>query len=269
MLIAQISDLHLRADGKRLKNTVDTQATLDACLDHLAAMQPRPDVVLATGDLAHDGKRRDYRALREAFDGLPMPVYPIPGNHDHRGKLRDAFADRGVFPPDGPFLNYVIEDHPLRLVGLDTVMEGADGGEFCAARRDWLDRSLAEAPTRPTLIFMHHPPFATGIGFMDATPFAGAAETEAVVRRHSQVVGVVCGHMHRAITVGWGGTVAMVAPSIVFQMVLDLARDAPSGFVLEPPAVPLYLWRDDAGLIAHMSLIGDFGPRHPFHPPAD
>ena len=40
---------------------------------------------------------------------------------------------------------------------------GEAGGALCEDRLRWIDRALAAAPGRPTLVLMHHPPFATGI----------------------------------------------------------------------------------------------------------
>lgn len=265
MLIAQISDLHVLADGAALGGQVDTHAALAAAIDHIGALDPRPDLVLATGDLAQDGLPEDYALLRTAFDGLAMPVYVIPGNHDNRNHLRAAFADCGYLPETGAFLHYTVDTDPLRLIGLDTVIQDEVGGQMCRERLQWLERRLSEQPERPTAIFMHHPPFATGIAFMDRPAFGGAAELEALVGRFPCVQLVTCGHVHRAIQTQWAGTLAAVAPSIVFQMALELAEDAPSAFVVEPPALSLHLWRGKGGPTIVTSLIGDFGPRHRFH----
>ncbi len=264
MIIAQMSDLHLRTDGKPLRGGMDSVAALEAGIRHLNALPRRPDLALVTGDLANKAEARDYATLRRMLEDLEMPAYVIPGNHDVREMVREAFAGQGYLPENGEFLHYTLEDYPLRLIGLDTVREGSDGGEMCAARRRWLDNRLAEQPDRPTLIFMHHPPFRTGISFMDTPAFAGAAELEAVIAGHDQVVRVICGHSHRGVQVQWAGTSASIAPSLVFQMVLDLNPGCPSGFVAEPPACPIFMWDGDASLIAHMSVIGDYGPRHPF-----
>lgn len=266
MIIAQISDLHLRTDGQLLKGKVDSMAALDASIRHLNNLSPRPDVVLVTGDLVNKAIKQDYDGLRRELDRLDMPYYVIAGNHDDRSLMRATFADHGYLPMEGPYLNYVLEDFPLRLIGLDTMRPGSDGGEFCAERRQWLDDRLSEKPDTPTFIFMHHPPFQTGIDFMDELSFVGARETEAVVARHSQVEHVICGHMHRDITTAWGGTVASVSPSLCFQMVMDFNTGAQPGFVLEPAACPVYLWQEDRGVIAHRSLIGDYGGRHGFVP---
>lgn len=265
MLIAQISDLHVVTAGTLLGGVVDSQAALGAAIDHIGALDPRPDIVLATGDLTQDGLPEDYALLRAAFDRLPMPVYVIPGNHDNRTNLRAAFGDGGYLPETGAFLHYAIDRHPLRLIGLDTVIEGEVGGQMCSARLRWLEDRLSEHPDRPTVIFMHHPPFTTGIAFMDRPPFKGAADLEAVIGRFPRVQLVTCGHVHRTIQTQWAGTLAAVAPSIVFQMALELSDDAPSAFVCEPPAISLHLWRGDGGPTIVTSLIGDYGPRHRFH----
>ncbi len=267
MIFVQISDLHLRAGGL-LKGVVDSQSALDACVDHILKLSPRPDFIIATGDLVQKAAKRDFDGLRRRLDRLGrlgLPVYVIPGNHDDRDMLRDAFADTDYMPADG-FIHYAIDDYPLRLVAVDTVDPGRDGGKICAERLQWLDRTLAARPDTPTLVFMHHPPFRTGISFMDDDAFIGAGELQAVIEKHPQIERIICGHMHRDIVTSFAGRVASVAPSIVFQMVLDLNPGAPSAFVLEPPALPLFLWegKDNGGLIGHMSAIGDFGPRHSF-----
>lgn len=262
MIIAQITDTHLQANGDLLKGKIDSVAALEASVSHVNELTPRPDLVLATGDMVNNPSPEDYAALRRILDGLSMPVYVIPGNHDDRTMMRNAFADKGYLP-DGPFLQYTVEDYPLRLIGLDTTIPEQLGGEICHERRQWLAERLSEQPNRPTLIFMHHPPFPTGITFMDRPPFIEAEDLERVIAGHGHIERVICGHCHRQMQRSWGGTVASVAPSIVFQMVMDLSDGASPRFVLEPAAVPIYLWQENTGLIAHMSLIGDFGPIHP------
>ncbi len=264
MIFIQISDLHLSADGP-LKGVVDSQAALDACIDHILELSPRPDFIIATGDMVQKADTRDFDGLHRRLDRLDMPVYVVPGNHDDRDMLRDAFADKDYMPADG-FINYAIDDYPLRLIALDTADRGRDGGKICAERLRWLERTLAERPDAPTIVFMHHPPFKTGISFMDDDAFIGAGKLQAVIEKHSQIERIICGHMHRNIVTSFAGRVASVAPGVAFQMVLDLNPGAPSGFVMEPPALPLFLWegKDNGGLIGHMSAIGDFGPRHSF-----
>ena len=97
-------------------------------------------------------------------------------------------------------MQYVVEGHPVRLIALDTLVPGQVGGLLCAERLIWLAARLEEAPARPTLIFMHHPPFVTGLQAMDAMGLEGKEELAAVIRRHPQVERLVCGHVHRPMT---------------------------------------------------------------------
>ena len=266
MLIAQFSDMHVKARGELAFGRLDTVACLERCVAHVAAMQPAPDVVLLTGDLTYDGQAAEYATLRAVLDGLPSPYFVIPGNHDDRGRLRAAFADGGVLPANGEFLHYVVDDYPVRLITLDTTEPGLTGGVMCEARLAWLAAQLAEARARPTVIFMHHPPIRTGIAPLDRVGLDGAAGMAAVVRRHDQVVLVVCGHVHRPIQAGWAGTVVATAPGTAHQFLLDLSDEPPAGWLMEPPAVLLHLWDADAGMVTHTSYIGDFGGLQPFQP---
>lgn len=256
MLIAQISDPHITSPGETGFHGGDAVAAVDRCVDRLLSLPRQPDAVLGTGDLTADGEPAEYAALRERLDRLPMPVYLVPGNHDRRGPLREAFAHHGYWPAEGDFLHYAVDAHPLRLIGLDTVIPGATGGLMCAARIDWLDRCLGAAPDRPTLVFMHHPPARTGIAAMDAMRCEGGEAMAEVVGRHPQVVRVVCGHVHRAISLGWAGTTLCIAPSVTAQLELDLAgRGKAAWSRIEPGAFLLHHWDADRGLATHVAAI--------------
>lgn len=243
MLIAQITDTHVRADGTPLRRDIDTVAALDACLAALDALRPRPDVVLATGDLADDGLAEDYVLLAERLGRLPMPVFLIPGNHDDRAAMRKVFTGSPMLPADGEFLHYTVEDWPVRLIGLDTLYPGEVWGGLCEPRLAWLAARLEERRGARTLLFMHHPPFITGLRFLDA-PFPGAPALAALIRAHPEVELILCGHFHRAIARRWAGTAAVVAPSTVYQM--NLALDPAIGFVPtgDPPGFGLSLWEE-------------------------
>ncbi|MGO8914566.1 MAG: phosphodiesterase [Stellaceae bacterium] len=264
MLIAQISDFHIKARGKIAYRVVDTAACLAAAVAALTALDPKPDLVVATGDLTDFGRPEEYALLRELLAPLAMPVYLIPGNHDEREAMREACRGDGYLPAQG-FLHYTVEDQPLRLVALDTVVPGEPGGRLCAERLAWLDRTLAAAPARPTLIIMHHPPFATGIAHMDAMGLDGADGFAALLARHPQVERVLCGHLHRSIQARIGcHAIASTAPSTAHQVALDLRPEGPSAFMMEPPGYQLHLWRRETGVVTHTAVIGNFAGPYPF-----
>jgi Icc protein len=263
MIIAQITDLHVCAPGRFCNHVVDTNAMLEAAVDTLLALKPLPDVVLATGDLVESGAAEEYAVLRATLARLKMPVYLIPGNHDSREELRAAFADAPYWP-SGERLHYVVEDHPVRLIALDTLVPGSGAGELGAAQLDWLAKTLAAAPGRPTVIFMHHPPFATAIGHMDRINCRDGAALAAIVSRHPQVERVLCGHDHRPIQTRFAGTIGSVAPSTAHQVQLDLCEGAPAGFMLEPPGLHVHRWAADTGIVTHQATIGRYAGPFPF-----
>lgn len=263
MLLCQISDLHIKPERRLAYRRVDTASMLERCVQRILALPQVPDAVIATGDLVDFGTEAEYRLLRELLAPLTMPLYLMPGNHDGRESLRTVFADHAYLRQWAPFVQYAIDDHPLRLVALDTVVPGQGGGELCDARIAWLDRTLAAAPSRPTVVALHHPPFETGIGHMDRIGLTGIEQLAAVIARHPQVERLIAGHLHRPITVRFAGTVATTCPSPAHQVALDLAPDARDDFVMEPPAFQLHRW-DGRGLVTHTAYIDGYDGPFPF-----
>ena len=263
MLIAQISDMHVTAEGTLLYKRIDTAGYLERAVAHILGVETRPDVVIASGDLVDGGKPEEYARLRRLLAPLPMPVYLIPGNHDARDAMREGFPDHTYLPRSG-FLQYVVEDQPVRLVALDTLVPGKGHGALCSERLDWLAARLGES-ARPTILFMHHPPFDCGIDAFDAMKLnEGGDRLAAIVRGHGHVERVVCGHVHRPIQVLWAGTMASIAPSTAHQATLDLHAKAPHSLMMEPPGLALHLWRPGMGLVTHVSYIGTYRGPEPF-----
>jgi 3',5'-cyclic AMP phosphodiesterase CpdA len=160
-------------------------------------------------------------------------------------------------------VQYAIDDYPVRVVALDTLIPGQGGGRLCDERLQWLDNTLAEKPDTPTLVVMHHPPFRTGLGHMDRLGLDGADALEAVIFRHPQVERLACGHLHRSIQARFGGSIASTCPSPAHQIALDLSVDGPDNYVLEPPGYQLHLW-DGQRLVTHTAVIGNFPGPYPF-----
>lgn len=260
MLIAQISDLHVRVPGRLLYGALDTGGYAARAVASLAAGAPRPDVVLVTGDLVDAGAPDEYKYLRDLLAGLPAPYRLIPGNHDARAAMRAAFPDHGYLGGDG-FIQYVDDAFPVRLIGLDSLDDGRESGRLCRERLAWLDARLAEAPGRPTLIFVHHVPFRTGMAHFDAEAFAGADDFAAVVGKYRNVERVVAGHVHRPMQARWAGTLATSCPSTAHQFALDLTPGDKLDYVLEAPGYQLHTWLGDGGLVTHTVPIGAY-PRH-------
>jgi len=113
MLVAQITDMHILAAGRLFHSPRRAIPESDPCWSHidtariwravaeLNALKPLPDVTVVTGDLTDHGSADEYANLRELLAPLRMPYFLIPGNHDDRDVLREAFSDHGYFPRGG------------------------------------------------------------------------------------------------------------------------------------------------------------------------
>jgi 3',5'-cyclic-AMP phosphodiesterase len=233
-LVAQISDPHVGADWKG----EDPLPGLRAVADVVAGLPNRPDAVLVSGDLSEHGSPAEYAAVREALEPIGAPVHVIAGNHDDRATLRAAFELPG---DDAGPVQWAADLGPLRLVGLDTTIPGADGGVLDAHCLRWLDAELARAPDQPTLLAMHHPPMATGVGPWDAIglPPDDRTALARVLERHAQVRRVVAGHVHQTITAAIAGRPVLAIASTYMQARLnfsateiELAPGEPPGFAV-------------------------------------
>ncbi|MDD9904984.1 MAG: phosphodiesterase [Rhodospirillaceae bacterium] len=258
MLIAQISDTHISEDDGFMERTYETAACLRRAVDHLIQLPVKPDLVMVTGDCVDTGTDWEYARFRELLQPLTMPVHVIPGNHDDRTRMRTVFGAQGAQAMDG-FVQYVVDIDPLRLIALDTNIPGAPGGKLCAQRLDWLEARLAEVPDRPTVIFMHHPPFATGMKVMDGMGLADADAFGAVVARHPQIERVLAGHIHCTLQRRFHGTIAASCPSTATQIQLDLAHPERLSVSREGAACLLHSWSEETGLLTSVSEIS--GPR--------
>ncbi|SBT49181.1 phosphodiesterase [Micromonospora auratinigra] len=245
MLIAQLSDPHVTTGPLAAE-----QATgLHRALARVLALRPRPDCVVITGDLVSHGRPDEYAALREIIGRFPLPVHLAAGNHDDRESLLDAFG--GTPYLGGGFAAYYHVDLPAAtLVVLDSLAPGDSGGRLGEEQLGWLDGVLAGRPEVPAVVCLHHPPVAVGVPAADAIRLADSDALAAVVARHPHVVRVTAGHLHRAVTSAFAGTVLTTAPSTWIQASLTMTDEEEIGLVAEPTAFLLHRVAD-GGCVTH------------------
>lgn len=264
MLIAQLSDPHIRPRGRLYQDVVDSNTQFATAIAAVNRLDPRPDLVLLSGDLVDHGEDDEYTMLGELLVALDVPLLAIPGNHDDREAFRRAFAGRSWLPESGP-IDYVVSDGAaVRIVAVDVTLPGLHHGTFGAEKAAWLDGVLAAEPRRPTVVMMHQPPFDTGIPYLDLYSCREGQRLADVVRRHRQVERIVCGHVHRFMQMRFGGTMLCTAPSTTTAIALQLRPGAQPASHVEPPAFLLHHWRPETGLVTHFLPIGVFPGPYPF-----
>jgi 3',5'-cyclic-AMP phosphodiesterase len=266
LLIAQISDLHIKPQGQLAYGRVDTAKALEHCVVTLNEFKPVPDFVVISGDLADTPLVEEYDYLTRLLAPLRLPFAAIPGNHDSREMMRRAFSGAAYAFPTGA-LNQKVEIGGLDLLLLDSSVPGRPDGTLDAATLQWLDGALSSLADRPALLFLHHPPFAAGIWHMDRQNLQNAGELEAIIRCHPRARLVACGHFHRATLTLFAGIPCTICPAPNHAVDLDLDQLRQPSFKVEPPAFHLHAWfpgEGFGGLVTHQVPIGSFDGPHPF-----
>jgi 3',5'-cyclic-AMP phosphodiesterase len=263
-LIAQISDLHIKRPGMLAYNRVDTAAALTRCITELNRFSPRPDLVVISGDLADTPAAEEYEHLKALIAPLEIPFAAIPGNHDDRALMRAAF--RRDYAQAGA-LNMARAVGDLDILLIDSSVPGASHGELDDETLIWLNKALTASRTRPALLFLHHPPFATGIAHMDVQNLRNADALATILHQHPRALLVAAGHVHRATLTTFAGVAATICPAPNHAVALDLDVRLPPSFKIEPPAFHLHAWIPGSGfgsVVTHLIPIGDFAGPYPF-----
>jgi 3',5'-cyclic-AMP phosphodiesterase len=266
VLVAQISDLHIKQPGALAYGKVDTAAALTRCIAQLNRLRPRPEIVIVSGDLVDTPAEDEYEHLNRLLVPLEIPIAVIPGNHDARALVRAAFPAQPYAQATGA-LNLSLAAGPLDLALIDSSVPGAPHGVLDGDTLRWLDATLSMSPARPALLFLHHPPFVTGIKHMDRQSLRNTDDFAPLLKRHSRVRLIAAGHVHRTTLTMFAGIPTTICPAPNHAVALDLEeRNAPS-LMIEPPAFHLHAWfaGDEHGeLVTHVVPIGDFSGPHPF-----
>jgi 3',5'-cyclic AMP phosphodiesterase CpdA len=195
-VIAHLSDPHLLAGGVLQYAAVDTEAGLRLALDRLAAVDPPPQALVFTGDLADKAEPAAYARLREIVEpaavAMGAEVVWVMGNHDERsdyslglfGEASDAPQDR-VHEIDG-----------LRIISLDSSVPGYHHGAVSDEQLAWLAQALATPAEHGTLLALHHPPLP--LPMLRAAELIELLDQDrlAAVLEGSDVRGILAGHLH-------------------------------------------------------------------------
>ncbi len=233
VLIGQLTDTHVRADDDTADRYVDNNGRMELAVASIVSEVPSLDAVLVTGDMTDTSNPAAFEILAGALAMIDAPVLVLPGNHDTRAEVRRAFPYMGWV--DADHLSWVHRIGGVRLIGLDSTRAGFHGAEFDTERAAFLSSVLAEPHSGPTLLAMHHPPFVTGIGWMDRAGFIGLDLFADVLADHpASVDKIVCGHLHRPISSAVAGVPVQVGLSTVQHVALDLEGDADPSVIHDP-----------------------------------
>ncbi len=240
--VLQISDTHILSKGAMVSGRLDTSDALGRLVTRIGDIRDqlgKLDALLVSGDLSEDGSAESYAQFKSLIAPLNLPTYVIPGNHDARDPMRTAFAD--ALPANGP-LNWTRQVGDIRLIGLDTLVEGQGLGTLSSDSLYFLQDALLEAGDAPVLMALHHPPFACGIGFMDSIGLTNKDVLRDAVAAYSGRLRIVCGHIHNMMVSDVAGHIAISAPSPCSTFAYDRRSGAPVGYMTQEDGCLLHCW---------------------------
>lgn len=170
-----------------------------------AVRERSPDVVLLTGDIAHDSEDAVYQSFQKVLaEYTDCPSIATPGNHD----LSEPFLAN---LPTSP-----IEHKGWRVVAVDTHRDHEVAGFVDQDVLSQLTETIDES-TLPTLVIGHHPATPVGTAWIDGHGIQNGEELLEELCRHSQVKGLLCGHVHQEFDSTYGDLKLMTTPSTCWQ----------------------------------------------------
>ncbi|MGB2202910.1 MAG: phosphodiesterase [Pseudooceanicola atlanticus] len=264
----QITDTHIVVPGKLAYGRSDTADALRRAVETINAKLPLWDGIdcaIVTGDLTDHGTPKEYAHFLSIMEGLALPWLAIPGNHDQRGAMREAFADEPWMSREGP-VQWVRDFGSFSVIGLDTLLEGAHFGMLCDEGMEFLETTLSVIGDQPVIVATHHPYMHTGIPAMDADNLRNGASVISRLEAHPGPVRMLSGHVHRAVNGQIGRVSCQISPATCHAVLTDHRARRHPQLVLEPGYVTVHRWieRSGAGLVSDIVPTGMFPGPWPF-----
>lgn len=244
--VLQLSDTHLFAAEDATLLGIDTDATLRHVCEHALERHGSPDLVLATGDLAHEGEPEAYERLLDLVNQyFRVPLAWIPGNHDS-GPIMARY--------ERPIVQRVREG-AWELILLDSHVEGEVPGRLGDAELERLARCLADSDAPNVLIALHHHLLPIGADWLDEQRVADASVFMKVIEDEPRLRLIVFGHVHQEADIEWKGVRMLATPSTCFQF---LPRSERFALDAAPPACRWLELYDDGTFYTEVTRIEAF-----------
>ena len=247
MKLIHLTDLHVAPEGMSDALAGTVERTRKA-IDMINAKHADAELCVVTGDIAYDPDEAAYDLAQDLLSRLAVPTISLIGNHDDRAM---ACARLSSLRDDGH--GFVQQTKALSrgtAILLDTKEDGTHAGAFCESRQTWLAQQLA-ACDGPVWLFMHHAPFATGLGAMDTIGMndEDAGALAALLRAHGQVAHLFFGHYHRPMSGIWNGIPFSCHRSMMLQCALDFETVSHITAAAEEPQFAIILADDDRTIV--------------------
>ena len=213
--ILQLTDLHLMSDPAAKLRGIPTWDSFRDVIKFIRHGNGQFDAVIVTGDLAHDEQPRTYEMLRDELHDYLDVCHLLPGNHDDRQAMRNAFP--ALFVEPSPFLVFSVRIGGWRVIGLDSQVPGEVHGSITTEQLGWLSGQLDTFADEPTIVFMHHPPFLVDSVWLDQIGLQSPERLIDLLSRRRNVRVICTGHVHHEFHRTVAGMECFTTPSTGVQ----------------------------------------------------
>lgn len=247
----QFTDMHLFGDAEEQLRGVASLPALQAAVADANRRCHNPDAILLTGDLVQDDPL-GYRWIRDVFGHSSVPVLCLSGNHDLPDSMR-ATLSAAPFQVGGE-----AEFGKWLVVMLDTWVAGAAHGRIGEAALAHLRDVLAKHRNKHVLVCLHHHPIAMRSHWLDQVGLEDADEFMGILRQHSNVRGVLWGHVHQSLDSFVQGVRFMSTPATCAQF---LPRSADFAIDSRPPGYRVLELRHDGSIATEVVWLESYAER--------
>ena len=215
--LAHLSDIHLFRNKKEvLKEAVNTFEKFQVIIKNIRKKIDHIDAIVITGDLSEDGSEESYQNVEQELKKLEVPSYWLPGNHDNFNNIPRYISEKHVLKS--------VKIGSWNIIFLDTTIKGVDHGTINMKELNRLNSFLTENKNKSTLVCMHHPPIDVQSEFIDVLGLKNRKDFWQVVSRHSNVKGILFGHVHQVVRMTLNNIFLTSPPATCMQWV-PLSKD--------------------------------------------
>lgn len=263
--ILQITDIHLAPPPRLVSGRLNTfeifKKTIDRILEDMRKIG-KVDAIIATGDITDTGDFESFCAFRNQIERLGIPYFMVPGNHDLQAPMLSCFNDVITLEAGSQKVNWVQDVNEIRLIGLDTSLPNESGGMLDEKTLGFLSESILGAKDKPILIALHHPPFQSGIQFMDKIGLKNSQDLDDILNDVPNEIRLISGHLHSTMIASLGNNIAISSAAISSSFLVDYREDAPIGFSTTSTGYMVHEWNN--GFRSTCMPLSQVDGPHPF-----
>jgi len=213
MKIIQITDTHLFADDTLEMYGVKCNIKFNEVIKKIIHEDSHDaDIIFLTGDLSQDETIESYKKIADTLSPLNIPVYWIPGNHDHLERLESVFLSTKNFNRE---IQLSLPD--WHFIFLNTKIDGRADGQLSQSELSILKNKISATPTNKKIaIVMHHHPAPVDTPLIDHYILKNGHDFwDSVTGTHVELI--MCGHVHGDYSFKYNNIMIESSPATCLQ----------------------------------------------------